>query len=64
VSAIDFYRSASIPPHLYGLTGHPYKEARAELGGLIGKDNDVSGAPLVAVLTHVYWQRAFGTSND
>jgi predicted permease len=39
-------------------------EARAELGRLIGKDNDVPGAPLVAVLTHAYWQQAFGTSHD
>jgi putative ABC transport system permease protein len=39
-------------------------EGRAELGRLIGKDNDVPGAPLVAVLTHAYWQQAFGTSPD
>jgi len=39
-------------------------EVRAELGRLIGKDNDVPGAPLVAVLTHTYWEQAFGTSPD
>jgi putative ABC transport system permease protein len=39
-------------------------EVRAELGRLIGKDNDVAGAPLVAVLTHAYWEQAFGTSPD
>ena len=37
---------------------------RAERGRLIAKDNDVAGAPLVAVLTHAYWQQAFGTSHD
>jgi putative ABC transport system permease protein len=39
-------------------------DVRAELGRLIGKDNDVSGAPLVAVLTHAYWQETFGASRD
>ena len=39
-------------------------EIRAELGRLIGKDNDVPGAPLVAVLTHTYWEQAFGASPD
>jgi putative ABC transport system permease protein len=39
-------------------------EVRAELGRLIGKDNDVPGAPLVAVLTHTYWEQAFGTSPE
>lgn len=39
-------------------------DVRAELGGLIGRDDDVAGAPLVAVLTHAYWQQAFGASPD
>src|SRR5262249_14450320 len=41
----------------------PLLDVRAELGRLIGKDNDVSGARLVAVLTHAYWQQAFGASH-
>jgi predicted permease len=39
-------------------------DVRAELGRLIGKDNDAPGAPLVALLTHTYWEQAFGTSPD
>jgi predicted permease len=35
---------------------------RPELGRLIGRDNDRAGAPLVAVVTHAYWQQAFGGS--
>lgn len=35
---------------------------RADMGRLIGKDDDVPGAPLVVVLTHGYWRRAFGGS--
>jgi len=42
----------------------PLLGARAELGRLIGKDNDAPGAPLIAVLTHDYWQQAFGASHD
>ncbi len=37
---------------------------RPELGRLIATDDDVPGAPLVAVLTHGYWQQAFGASSD
>jgi predicted permease len=39
-------------------------DVRAELGRLIGKEHDVPEAPLVAVLTHAYWQHAFGGSQD
>ena len=39
-------------------------DAHAQLGRLIGKDNDVPGAPLVAVLTHAYWEQAFGMVPD
>lgn len=34
------------------------------LGRLIGKADDLPGAPLIAVLTHGYWQQAFGGSRD
>jgi len=37
---------------------------RPELGRLIGQADDVPGAPPVAVLTHAYWQSAFGSSPD
>jgi predicted permease len=39
-------------------------DLRAELGRLIGKDDDVPGAAGVAVLTQVYWRQAFGASRD
>ena len=39
-------------------------EVRAALGRLIGRDDDVPGAPLVVVLTHAYWTQAFGASHD
>jgi hypothetical protein len=42
----------------------PLLGVRAELGRLIGREDDVPGAPLVVVLTHAYWQQAFGTSHD
>jgi putative ABC transport system permease protein len=35
-----------------------------ELGRLIAKGDDLPGAPLVTVLTHAYWQQAFGGSRD
>jgi putative ABC transport system permease protein len=37
---------------------------RAELGRLIRREDDVPGAPLRVVLTHAYWQRAFGAARD
>lgn len=35
-----------------------------ELGRVIAKGDDLPGAPLVAVLTHAYWQQAFGSSRN
>src|SRR5688500_18146432 len=40
---------------VYALVG-----ARTVLGRLPGADDDCIGAPLVAVLTHSFWQDAFG----
>jgi predicted permease len=37
---------------------------RAELGHLIRKEDDLPGAPLRVILTHPYWQEAFGASRD
>ena len=37
---------------------------RAGLGRLIRKEDDVPAAPLRVVLTHAYWQQAFGASMD
>jgi putative ABC transport system permease protein len=42
----------------------PLLGVRPELGRLIGKGDDTPGAPLVAVLTHAYWQQAFGGSRE
>ena len=42
----------------------PLLDVRAERGRLIGKDSDSPGAPLKALLTHAYWQQAFGASPD
>ena len=37
---------------------------RPELGRLIRREDDVPGAPRCVVLTHGYWQRAFGAARD
>jgi predicted permease len=37
---------------------------RPELGRLIRREDDVPGAPRCVVLTHGYWQRAFGAAPD
>jgi putative ABC transport system permease protein len=37
---------------------------RPELGRLIRREDDVPGAPRRVVLTHGYWQRAFGGARD
>jgi predicted permease len=37
---------------------------RAELGRLIRKEDDLQGAPLCVILTHAYWQEAFGAPRD
>ncbi|HUR33683.1 MAG TPA: ABC transporter permease [Vicinamibacterales bacterium] len=42
----------------------PLLGVRPELGRLPGRQDDTPGAPLVAVLTHTYWQQAFGGSPD
>lgn len=42
----------------------PLLGVHAELGRLIGKNHDASGAPLVAVLSHAYWRQAFAGAHD
>jgi hypothetical protein len=42
----------------------PLLGVRPELGRLIEKEDDAPGASSVAVLTHTYWQEAFGASRD
>ncbi len=42
----------------------PLLGLRAEHGRLIGKDDDVPGAPPVTVLTNAYWQQAFNAAPD
>jgi predicted permease len=42
----------------------PLLGIRPELGRLIGKEDDAPGAPPRVVLTHAYWQQAFGKSKD
>ena len=37
---------------------------RPELGRLVQKDDDVPGAPDRAIVSHGYWQRAFGAAPD
>jgi putative ABC transport system permease protein len=42
----------------------PLLGVHTELGRLFGRDDDVPGAPLRALLTYGYWQEAFAGSND
>src|SRR4051812_4522169 len=42
----------------------PLLGVRPELGRLIRKEDDVPGAPGCVVLTHGYWQRAFGAARE
>jgi hypothetical protein len=42
----------------------PLLGVRSDLGRLIAKEDDVPGAPNRVVLTHSYWQQAFGSARD
>ena len=42
----------------------PLLGVRPALGRLITREDDVPGAPLRVLLTHGYWQRAFGAAPD